>query len=338
MNALLKPKIANSEENGNLLASEEKQLPSRVHDWTDLHSFYALMGGFAFSDEDLSKDKRFLPGNRSRVILTSDGLLRLAEHEPALLPDLSKAEIIDKSKADGFGKTIVCLQASWFIMQTCSRFTAQLPISLLELSTMAHAICALLIYFLWWNKPLDIRQPTLMTGQSTHGVAATFCFYSPPADNSSRWECIILSRIMEGSKEPSPTMLLPHDKICNPTAAIRYCPGGEGHPIGKIYDGESIAGFTYLPKWYTYRKNRFYAVSMGSSSLSSFGILRLKRDALSYSSSGVRRWKLAYTSLPAWQDTLSKFAIDGCVTPRINNWPSKARFGISKIIKGKQVG
>lgn len=36
----------------------------------------------------------------------------------------------------------------------------RIPVSLLELNTFGHAICALLIYILWWEKPFEIDYPT----------------------------------------------------------------------------------------------------------------------------------------------------------------------------------
>ena len=38
--------------------------------------------------------------------------------------------------------------------------TQHYPVSLLELNTFGHAISALLIYFCWWEKPLDISDGT----------------------------------------------------------------------------------------------------------------------------------------------------------------------------------
>ena len=41
-----------------------------------------------------------------------------------------------------------------------------MPLSLLELNTLGHALCALLIYMLWWEKPLDVDYPTILSGQT----------------------------------------------------------------------------------------------------------------------------------------------------------------------------
>ena len=49
--------------------------------------------------------------------------------------------------------------ATWFCVQCLTRFAQGLAISLLELNTFGHAVCTLFIYFMWWNKPLDIQEP-----------------------------------------------------------------------------------------------------------------------------------------------------------------------------------
>ena len=64
------------------------------------------------------------------------------------MPFLSEEEIWDKSKVNGPAKAIVCIQALWFCAQCVGRLGQRLPVSLLELSTFAHAICALLVYVL----------------------------------------------------------------------------------------------------------------------------------------------------------------------------------------------
>jgi hypothetical protein len=70
--------------------------------------------------------------------------------------------ITDKSKADPIDKSLVCVQAGWLIVQRIARLAAGLPIILLELATLAHCLCALVMYALWWHKPLDITEPVLL--------------------------------------------------------------------------------------------------------------------------------------------------------------------------------
>ncbi|KAK3385864.1 hypothetical protein B0H63DRAFT_523179 [Podospora didyma] len=75
--------------------------------------------------------------------------------------NISKEDILDKSKRDDIAKTIVCIQTIWFCLQCITRIG--LPITLLEFNTFEHAVCTLLIYVLWWHKPMDIRRPTVLS-------------------------------------------------------------------------------------------------------------------------------------------------------------------------------
>jgi len=146
--------------------------------WTIVHSFHAVMGGFAFETSKVLAEDKFLPGSEDRVAPSPEAVLFLAEHEPDLLPKLSKADILDKSKADYLTKGLVCLQATWFVAQCITRLAQGLSLSLLEINTLAHTACTLIIYALWWNKPLNIAPPTLISGTQMHSVCAYLCFLS----------------------------------------------------------------------------------------------------------------------------------------------------------------
>lgn len=119
------------------------------------------MGGFAF-DSALDNDgQEFLPGSPS-LRFTSHAVHMMARFDK--LPDVSSAEISDKSKADGLAKALVCLQATWMLLQTVARLAAGLPITLLEINTIGHCFCALIIYLIWWNKPLHVLEPIVLKG------------------------------------------------------------------------------------------------------------------------------------------------------------------------------
>ncbi|MDI1486220.1 MAG: hypothetical protein OHK93_005446 [Ramalina farinacea] len=130
---------------------------SEIPVWTTVHGFYGTMGGFA-----MSTGSSFLPNDKTRAALTPKGLLFLLEQAPTLFPRTSRADIRDKSKADGVKKTVVCMQAIWFGVNVVTRLAQGLPIALLELNAAAHAICTLVIYAMWWDKPLDVEEPTLL--------------------------------------------------------------------------------------------------------------------------------------------------------------------------------
>ncbi|KAK3361457.1 hypothetical protein B0T24DRAFT_724661 [Lasiosphaeria ovina] len=43
------------------------------------------------------------------------------------------------------------------------RLAAGLPISLLELNTFAHVVFAVYVFAAWWDKPLDINEPVIIS-------------------------------------------------------------------------------------------------------------------------------------------------------------------------------
>ena len=150
--------------------THENGLPFAVDrdPWADItliHGFYIVMGGYAF---DVSKDSkpRIWPRKVDRLtpspITVLSCLISQDKDLKEVLPFLTEEEIWDKSKANGLAKTIVCVQAAWFCTQCIARLGQGIPISLLELNTFAHAICALLVYVLWRNKPLDVHEPTVI--------------------------------------------------------------------------------------------------------------------------------------------------------------------------------
>jgi hypothetical protein len=152
----------------------EEDAPSRIvrrmQKWTRIHSHYAIMGGYAFDMRKLPIN--FAPNQATRLTLTPDAVLELAKHEPHLVPDISDEEIQDKSKADGFTKTFVCIQALWFLAQIIGRLAEHQPIGLLEMNTLLHALCCLIVYAGWWHKPLDIEEPTLIDAAEASPVCA----------------------------------------------------------------------------------------------------------------------------------------------------------------------
>ncbi|KAI4199717.1 MAG: hypothetical protein LQ350_004439 [Teloschistes chrysophthalmus] len=149
---------------------DERGTHRRQPRWGLVHGFFALMGGFCFNVT--TAENRFLPGDITRASLTPDGLRFLVQHEPNSLPRVTIEEIKDKSKADGLKKTLVCAQALWFCVQCIARASKSLPVSLLELNTLGHALCTLVIYLLWWHKPLNIEEPVLIEDSDTRPIFA----------------------------------------------------------------------------------------------------------------------------------------------------------------------
>src|SRR5579862_5714951 len=135
----------------------------RGHDyWTLTHSFVALMGGIVSENSD------------GRILLGE-----IAKIDKAQLSRIILLMIRDKSKSSNIVKTIACFQVGWLIVQCVGRRIQNLPITLLELATMAHAANCLLIYGLWWKKPLDISVPfEIAAGEAGVSQTKTGAFYS----------------------------------------------------------------------------------------------------------------------------------------------------------------
>lgn len=105
-----------------------------------------------------------------RLTVTPRGALLLAEC--GFLPRMSEKEIKDRSKADGLAKLVVCLQAAWMMVQIIARVCEDLPVTLLEVNTLSHVVCAFVIYMLWWSKPKAINDPVLLKGEWTQSMGA----------------------------------------------------------------------------------------------------------------------------------------------------------------------
>ena len=71
-------------------------------------------------------------------------------------PNVTEAEINDKSKDDLLSKGIVVIQTGWFILQCIARGTERLPITELEIVTLAFAALNFVTYGLWWKKPMNV--------------------------------------------------------------------------------------------------------------------------------------------------------------------------------------
>lgn len=69
-------------------------------------------------------------------------------------------EIRDKSKGDAFSKGLALLQTGWFVMQCITRRVQRLPITELEIVTLAYAAVNVGMYWFWWDKPLNVEVPT----------------------------------------------------------------------------------------------------------------------------------------------------------------------------------
>ncbi|WYZ35281.1 hypothetical protein EsH8_I_001557 [Colletotrichum jinshuiense] len=161
------------------------------HTWDMTQSLYAVMGGFVVDLPSAGEE-----GAVKRVTITPEGIRILSFI--GRLPQIHESQIQDKSKADWMAKSLVCIQAGWMVAQVIGRLIKHLPVSLLEINTCGHVACAVLLYLLWWSKPLDVLDPTVLDGgnedalslmalcssiSAANGVTDIRCFkYMPVAE------------------------------------------------------------------------------------------------------------------------------------------------------------
>ncbi|EIN12163.1 hypothetical protein PUNSTDRAFT_130431 [Punctularia strigosozonata HHB-11173 SS5] len=148
--------------------------------FTLVHGFYASIGGYVFDvsgdedDEDANDGhpSLILPAGRTRMTLTAQGVCFLMKHDPDLIPDIPETSITDRTQASALSKALLLAQVAWFCANCLSRITEHLPLSLLEVSTVAHGLCTLVTYLLWWSKPLNVVEPTLIRGSRAREACA----------------------------------------------------------------------------------------------------------------------------------------------------------------------
>jgi hypothetical protein len=94
-----------------------------------------------------------------RASLTPDELLHFVHNGSVDMRFVAGADIEDRSKSDALSKGIAIIQIAWFILQLAVRYAQDLPITLLEVDTLAVAALMCFAYGWWWKKPKDVGRP-----------------------------------------------------------------------------------------------------------------------------------------------------------------------------------
>ncbi|KAL7945796.1 hypothetical protein V8C42DRAFT_321593 [Trichoderma barbatum] len=116
--------------------------------WSLSHSYYANMGGFVIRSTPPRGNEYHDPYH-----LNSRGIYRLRKQHHIKLPKITTEEIQDKSKGDTFVKMIALGQIVWSVVQIIVRATKRLVVTPLEVAVVAFAVCAVIMYGLYWEKP-----------------------------------------------------------------------------------------------------------------------------------------------------------------------------------------
>lgn len=145
------------------LLRELKKLPTQHHPprgWTLAYAFFIRMGGFRVPIQGTADDRPsvvVLKGETFVALLAEQAKAADKERQwpGVILP--TEAEILDRSKADRFAKSITVLQVFYFCLSCFVRFGRHLPVTQLELGTLGFATCSLVTYWALFNKPRAVN-------------------------------------------------------------------------------------------------------------------------------------------------------------------------------------
>ncbi|KAF7969696.1 hypothetical protein HWV62_26144 [Athelia sp. TMB] len=122
----------------------------------DAHAFFIIMGGYQAYD----KDGPIHPLGPNEVV----ELVRVG----ALVPP-TEDELSNQSKGDVLSKGVAILQTIWFVAQCIARLVEHLPLTNLEVMTLAYTIMTVAMYIAWWNKPLNVSCAIRVPGARIRG-------------------------------------------------------------------------------------------------------------------------------------------------------------------------
>lgn len=154
-----------------------KEAQAKGIKWTLTDGFYAVMGGFVIDTTPYP-----ILGEETRFVLTPSGVRFVLKHAPGLLPSLSRGSIQDRSKRNGLATSLFVSQFLYFYATAIARYQQSLPSSLLEVVTLAHCLCTLVTYVVWWEKPLNIDKPTIIEGIRASELAALLQMLGAPTE------------------------------------------------------------------------------------------------------------------------------------------------------------
>jgi len=138
------------------------------------------MGGFAFygpfdDDKSTAEESFFQISTNPRHTIevpNFETLIYIMKHFHHILTDIPEEYILNQAASSSLSKALLIVQVAWFCTNCTSRLFQGLPLSLLEVSTAAHALYTLLTYFVWWSKPIDVPAPTIMREKEAREVYA----------------------------------------------------------------------------------------------------------------------------------------------------------------------
>jgi hypothetical protein len=152
-------------------------------------AFFATMGGFCY-EEVTEKGPQWRSLDFDTLLLHKT-INTIHEHP--------LSHIKGKSKASGLAKTIACGQTAWILFQCLGRYLENLHLTPLELNTCVHVVIAIIMYGVWWYKPMDINIPVTVDRHVLIGDSGISTYINNIQSILIRAEGLIVGYISENS-------------------------------------------------------------------------------------------------------------------------------------------
>ena len=137
--------------------------------WTMQEAFYIDMGGLQLLLEAPLHPSLIMTFGGAvedvayYTIRLDDLALLVSEGVLSSMPEIQSHDLEERSTMNHFAWIVTLLQVIRFVAVAFARIGGGLPISTLEVATLASIFCAAWIQYFWWNKPLDVRNVTTIT-------------------------------------------------------------------------------------------------------------------------------------------------------------------------------
>jgi hypothetical protein len=205
--------------------------------WTWTHTYYANMGGFVLrglngSSQDSGERTT---SYRDPYHLGAPNLEALRRKGAIRLPDVSESDITDRCKNDAFLKAIAVIQIVWSLAQAIVRVSLNLAICPLEISVAAFAICALIIYGAYWQKPMGPQRAiTVEHDKVQDGLGEGFRSAIKEAQNPDDDRFPFCTDILRGKVRLA-------TKLVSPSKTLQKTSQGLGRRPGSPFQPDHVA-------------------------------------------------------------------------------------------------
>lgn len=191
-----------------------------------------------------------------------------------------------------------------------------IPISLLELNTFGHAICALLIYVLWWDKPFEVDYPKVIEGPTLQRLRAlTWMLDNESIGIVSAWNATH-TKIFRLSSQPSQETAITEKKV----RILGELLGARKYSSASEPDGDDH----FPPKFRKFLLESIDPTQLSPEAREEYNRMRLMVHDLEVLPTDITRWKIALNFAEIIAEKIDKSnysALREALVRRCGDWP-----------------